>query len=369
MNPDKYSDKALKKLEERIKEVYEQASRTVQKDYDRYVNGWTEIVDGNKVKHLSLKERYAEQYTLFQFGQYDKDKIIQESLRNGVNIERMWYYKDWQNGTLSDKDFFDRWVMTQEGRGKYWKDLQNTLSQRLVNSGKIASGIINGEMPKMYAVSINDLGKKAVKEATRQGYITFRFDMIDDRTLNAILSGKHKFVNIREFGKYDERTKETKVVQEKDYKFNQEKFQRALASGVAAGEGPEEIAKRLQEVVKMKERAAIGSARTAITNAKNAGLQDCMDELAEMGCESTKSWHDVHDSIPPERHAHWEASGQEVPYNGKFIVGGEELEFPGDPRGSAWNIHRCRCRMDVSDFTFKSILPESKRNKIKVRFD
>ncbi len=26
-----------------------------------------------------------------------------------------------------------------------------------------------------------------------------------------------------------------------------------------------------------------------------------------------------------------------------FIVGGEQLQYPGDPAGSAWNVISCRC--------------------------
>ena len=41
--------------------------------------------------------------------------------------------------------------------------------------------------------------------------------------------------------------------------------------------------------------------------------------------------------------SHVEADGQVVGVEEPFIVGGEELMYPGDPDGSAGNIIRCRC--------------------------
>jgi hypothetical protein len=34
---------------------------------------------------------------------------------------------------------------------------------------------------------------------------------------------------------------------------------------------------------------------------------------------------------------------QVVPVQMPFMVGGEALYYPGDPRGSMWNIANCRC--------------------------
>lgn len=47
------------------------------------------------------------------------------------------------------------------------------------------------------------------------------------------------------------------------------------------------------------------------------------------------------------RPSHWAADGQRVPVNGAFTVGGEQLEFPGDPKASAAETKNCRCRVGV----------------------
>lgn len=43
------------------------------------------------------------------------------------------------------------------------------------------------------------------------------------------------------------------------------------------------------------------------------------------------------------RPEHWEADGQVVPIDKPFIVGGEELDFPRDPKGSPGNTINCMC--------------------------
>jgi hypothetical protein len=44
-------------------------------------------------------------------------------------------------------------------------------------------------------------------------------------------------------------------------------------------------------------------------------------------------------------HAADDVDGQKVGINEMFIVGGENLEFPGDPFGSPGNVINCRCTL------------------------
>ena len=61
-----------------------------------------------------------------------------------------------------------------------------------------------------------------------------------------------------------------------------------------------------------------------------------------MGIANTqKEWVAIQDERT--RIAHSVASGQKVPLEASFVVGGELLKYPGDPRGSAGNTINCRC--------------------------
>jgi hypothetical protein len=82
--------------------------------------------------------------------------------------------------------------------------------------------------------------------------------------------------------------------------------------------------------------------RTEATNAANyATMQSAQDIFP--GADMQKEW--IAASDERTRAAHREANGQIVDFNKPFIVKGEELMRPGDPRGSASNVINCRCSM------------------------
>jgi hypothetical protein len=54
-----------------------------------------------------------------------------------------------------------------------------------------------------------------------------------------------------------------------------------------------------------------------------------------------KVW--ISDQGESARDEHMDANGQAVALSENFSVGGESLEYPGDPGGSAENIINCKC--------------------------
>lgn len=78
-------------------------------------------------------------------------------------------------------------------------------------------------------------------------------------------------------------------------------------------------------------------ARTETTGAFNAGAQQA---YAEEGA-GVKQWLATPDDRTREEHL--EASGQCVPADQPFDVGGFSLQFPGDPSGPAELVVNCRC--------------------------
>ena len=111
-----------------------------------------------------------------------------------------------------------------------------------------------------------------------------------------------------------------------------------LSEAEKNGEGIPQMKNRIKGLFEetYKNRATT-VARTEVTSANNkAGL-----EAAKQANMGHKIW--ICSLDERTREAHAEADRQTVKINEPFIVGGEELMFPGDPRGSAWNIVNCRC--------------------------
>jgi HK97 family phage portal protein len=120
------------------------------------------------------------------------------------------------------------------------------------------------------------------------------------------------------------------------------KLQASLSEGFQRGETERELADRVRMVMSVRRYEAARTARTESAAAMNGGITLGFDQS---GTVESKVWvtaGDEHVRTEPEG-GHRAASGQEVPLHEHFDVGGEKLEFPGDPNGSASNVINCRC--------------------------
>jgi hypothetical protein len=84
-------------------------------------------------------------------------------------------------------------------------------------------------------------------------------------------------------------------------------------------------------------------ARTEMTAAWNWAS---LETLNENGVVGTKRWISAVDERT--REAHLQAAEEYdagIPIGQAFVVDGEELDYPGDPKGSAGNVINCRCTM------------------------
>ena len=67
--------------------------------------------------------------------------------------------------------------------------------------------------------------------------------------------------------------------------------------------------------------------------------------LVDMLCK--KVWISVQDSRtrrrPKDKYDHLHMEGIRVDAKDSFIVSGEEMMYPGDPKGSEGNVINCRC--------------------------
>jgi SPP1 gp7 family putative phage head morphogenesis protein len=112
-----------------------------------------------------------------------------------------------------------------------------------------------------------------------------------------------------------------------------------LREGYLAGEGIPQLATRVESIYSAAEgyRSEM-IARTEIISAANAGS---VDGMKESGVVDKKEWIATLDGR--ERDEHGDASGQIVDLDGTFDIGGEDLDYPGDPSGSAEMTINCRC--------------------------
>jgi hypothetical protein len=116
----------------------------------------------------------------------------------------------------------------------------------------------------------------------------------------------------------------------------------ALSEGVAAGEGIDVIAKRLDALYldKIIPYRSEVIARTEVIAASNLGSRA---GAKQTGLVLNHEWISTRDTRTRDFHAM--ADGETVPMDIPYLVGGEQLMFPGDTShgASGGNIINCRC--------------------------
>jgi uncharacterized protein with gpF-like domain len=115
----------------------------------------------------------------------------------------------------------------------------------------------------------------------------------------------------------------------------------AVEAGYSDGLGVAEIAKSIRG--RLPEFTSSRSAMIARTETHGAANFGANEAAQETGLQLRKEW--ISASDDRTRDDHRAADGQIVGMDEPFIVGGERLMYPGDPRGSAEQVVNCRCAM------------------------
>lgn len=112
-----------------------------------------------------------------------------------------------------------------------------------------------------------------------------------------------------------------------------------LERAISSGSTIDEIARAIRDNGRIGgiDRGRV-IARTEIIRASNFGS---LQGARLTGIPMRKVWLSTRDSRT--RIDHSESNEQKVFIDDFFIVGGEQLQYPGDPRGSAGNTINCRC--------------------------
>lgn len=119
-----------------------------------------------------------------------------------------------------------------------------------------------------------------------------------------------------------------------------------IADGYEQNLSVAEITRNLQNRFGWFKAQALRIARTETTTATNLATV-LAAENSEY--ELQKTWISAQDNRtrrpPKSPFDHLDMNGVTVDAERPFFVGGEELEYPGDPKGQAGNIINCRCKV------------------------
>lgn len=136
-----------------------------------------------------------------------------------------------------------------------------------------------------------------------------------------------------------------------------------VKKGIAEGWSIEQITKEIEREDYLDGRVR-RIVRTETNRAVNYGNELAADKFEY---KTQKRWIAVHDSRT--RHVHLAADGQTVDQSGVYTVGGEQMEFPGDPNASGANTINCRCFSEVIAQRDDNgrLIPKEAQSKVRVR--
>lgn len=280
------TEQRLTALEERISETYSQAANELGETIAAYFE--------------SFRERDEEMLELVEKGE--------------VTLE---HYKQWR--------------LNQIARGKQYEALRDKLAERMTDTTETALSYINDTTPGIYSLNRN--------------YAAYTIEQISDDADFTIYNEQAVKRIVKEsptlMPHYPERLALKRGI---DLKYGQSQITKNVVSSILQGKGIKKMADDLQRrIADMSRASAIRTARTAITNAQNAGRQDQYTAAAAMGIKLKKRWVATLDGRT--RHAHGMADGQTVDIDADFEVDGYKMAYPGDRRAPGYLLYNCRCTM------------------------
>lgn len=282
------TDEQLQELEDRIREMYDEAAKELQ-----------DIIDD-----------YFAKFAV-------RDKEMQDMLQAGK----------------IDEEAYKQWRLNQIGRGRRFENLRDKLAERATHANEVAVAYINDATPGIYTLNRNYAAYEI--ESVGAGV---DFTLYDEATIRRLLVERPDLMPY-----YPPSLALKRGI---DLEYGKKQITARVTRGILIGESNRQIAAGLRErLTNMSVGSAIRTARTATTAAANGGRTASYQQAADMGIKMTREWLSVHDGRT--RFNHGMADGQRVGVNEPFTVGGEKLMFPGDGSmgASGGNIYNCRCQI------------------------
>ena len=291
MKPDEghnLTEKELAKLERRIASVYGEAAKELQETVENY------------------------------FQQFEKRDAEMKELIGTIVNGKEWTEQDYK-----------QWRLNQIGRGERFKALQKRVAERYTEANQTAVSYVNDSTPGIYTLNRNYAAYTIENVAGDVG-----FDLWDEQTVKRLIKDEPDLMPY-----YPAKRALNRGI---DLAYGKRQISACVTSSILQGKSIKGMADDLQtRIPTMNRDSAIRTARTAVTNAQNAGRMDSYVAATKMGIEMEREWVSALDARTRPEHA--EADGQVVGVDEPFTVGGEKLMYPGDRGGSPWNIYNCRC--------------------------
>ena len=245
--------------------------------------------------------------------------------------------------TPQAKKAYEDWKMSQAVSQQWMRDMVHQLSESATHANMHAADMINDCLPHVYSENSNmaafaldkqlgfDTGFTLVNEDAVRYLMGLPLQKVgDDQLLREVTWNP----DIERMHVQDLRKRE--VDYPKDMRWNRERFQSAITQGILQGESIPNIVKRTNDIYGRNKASATRAARTATTNAENAGRMNTFERAQRLGIDMEIEWLATLDGRT--RSSHRALDGERIQLGEKFSNG---LRWPADPYGPASEIWNC----------------------------
>lgn len=233
----------------------------------------------------------------------------------------------WQADVASGKktaEQYKAWLKDQSLHNDQVKALKKSLAQDLAATDKMAMAYVNNMPAGVYAEGMNF----ATYEVEHGAEADLSFTLYDKNTVMELVANEPDLLP------------QVQLDEAKDLAWNQKHVTSAVTQAVLQGQTIQQLAASIAGVAAMNQRAAMRSARTAMTSAHSHGKLKGYENAAKMGIDIKKRWLATLDKRTRGSHRHLD--GETVKLGEAFSNG---LKYPGDPNGSGSEVYNCRCTM------------------------
>lgn len=266
-------------LERRIRTVYTEAQKDLQKKLDDYIVKF-------RAKDAQMRQDLAEQ------------AITQKE------------YDEWRQGAIF--------------QGKAWRARLKQVTDTLANANEESLRLVRGEQLNEFAEGMNH---EQFVLAQNTG-LSINFGIYDAETVGKLIREQPDLLPPK------------KLNRGKDERWNQKKVTGSILQGIIQGESIDDIAKRIaRDTARQNSKAMIRYARTATTGAQNAGRMETMHRAKGMGINVRKQWLATLDGRTRDSHRHLD--GQVKDIDDHFDSDYGKIMFPGDPSAHPGDVYNC----------------------------
>ena len=200
--------------------------------------------------------------------------------------------------------------------------LEKQLATSLSKVNKEAVQMINNNMLNVYQINYDSAASLFPKDV---------IPVLDRSAIRTVLTGQvDPFTKLALDGL-------------KDQAILRQSLTRELLTGIMQGDSIPHLAKRIKAVTEKSFKDSVRIARTETTRVENSARNDVGAQGEKKGFRMLKEWVATDDESTRDEHR--EMNGVKVPQNEPFVVGDEEMMYPGDISlgASGWNVINCRC--------------------------